>query len=103
MELENLVLQNPDSRAYRMQQLGLSATLGTSGKTTLRRGGINMSLLPSIRLIKENELTGIPQKLGTGRFGTCYVQSLAHFKVCVKVFKHYDANSVCNEVLGGRK
>ncbi len=80
-----------------MHQLGLSATLGTSGRTGHKRKGSNISLLPSIHLIKECNLIGLPQKLGVGRFGTCYIQCLAHFKVCVKVFKHTDAHSLCNE------
>lgn len=96
VELENLVLQNPSSRAYRMQQLGLSATLGTSGRGASRQGS-NVSLLPSVHLIRECDLIGSAHRLGAGRFGTCYVQSLAHFRVCVKVFKHADARSVCNE------
>ena len=96
IELENLVLQNPSSRAYRMHQLGLSATLGTSGRSASRQIS-NVSLLPSVHLIQEGDLIGLPHRLGAGRFGTCYVQSLAHFKVCVKVFKHGDARSVCGE------
>ena len=91
----NLVLKNPSSRAFRMQQLGISANLGTSGRTLLMGKGV--SLLPSVRLIKESDLSCLPQRLGAGRFGTCYIQNLAHYKVCVKIYKHADACSLCNE------
>lgn len=45
-------------------------------------------------MIQEGDLIGLPRRLGAG---TCYVQSLAHFKVCVQVLKHGDARSVCKE------
>ena len=95
MELENLLLLNPVSRFQRTQKLGLSATLGTSGRMS---GGKSHALLPSINLIKASELVGSPKKIGAGRFGTCYSQFLSHFKVCVKVFnKHTDSHGLCNE------
>lgn len=94
-ELENLVLQNPISRRQRMQRLGLTATLGTSGRISNESNGV---LLPSVNLISQNDLVGSPRKLGAGRFGTCYSQWLSHYQVCVKVFnKHVDRRSLCCE------
>lgn len=90
------MLKNPSSRSYRIHQLGLSATLGTSGRSASRQSS-NVSLLPLVHLVGEDDLIGLPHRLGAGRFGTCYVQHLAHFKVCVKIFKHGDTQSVCNE------
>ena len=91
-ELQNIILKDPNTRVNRMQQLGLSATLATSCRS--RSGSV--SLLSSIRLIKDNDLLS-PKKIGAGRFGTCFVQLFASFTVCVKVFKHDDHYALCNE------
>lgn len=80
-----------------MKHLGLSATLATSGGTASKGNGFSKPLQPSIRLINECDLIGTPNKLGAGRFGTCYSQRLSHFEVCVKVFKHDNLQSFSNE------
>lgn len=61
MELENLVLKNPTSIAFRMHQLGLAATLGTSGGNG--HPSTSISLLPSVPLLRESDITNVPKKL----------------------------------------
>lgn len=97
VELENAVLKDPRSRSFRLHQLGLSATLASSGYGTGTRCYGAISLLPSISLIGENELKLTPQKMGSGQFGTCFTQLYSHFQVCVKIFKHQDPKILSNE------
>ena len=89
-------MKDPKSRSYRMCQLGLSATLASSGRS-LSKKDESVSLLPSVKLIAEGDILSAPKEIGSGRFGTCFMHMYAHFKVCVKVLKHKDPLSLCTE------
>lgn len=95
-ELENLILKDPNSRSYRMRQLGLSATLASSGCSVSKKCG-SVSLLPSVKLIAEGDILSVPKEIGSGRFGTCFMQVYTHFQVCLKVLKHKEPASLCTE------
>jgi hypothetical protein len=71
---------------------------GTSGRFTHTA----TSLLRCIRIINpsdfdEKVLDAVQSCLGEGRFGKCYLRSLGHYKVCVKVFKKSDNNALAHE------
>ena len=76
-----------------MNQLGLSATLASSGQY----GGEVVSLNSTIKLINERDVHRTTTQLGSGRFGTCLMVSYSHFKACKKVYKHADCNALCKE------
>lgn len=78
---------------YRLR-LGLTGTLGTSGRTVLSRA---TSLNSTVKIISEKDLSSSPHQLGTGRFGTCYLSTLSNYQVCVKVFKCSNNSALCNE------
>jgi len=53
--------------------------------------------LNSTAKISEKDLSSSPHQLGAGRFGTCYLSTLSHYQVCVKVFKSSNNSALCNE------
>lgn len=94
-KLENILLRDPHSRAHRLQSLNVSGTVGTGGYFSIA----GTSLLPCVKVISEKNI-GVSTSdsiLGEGRFGTCYLQTLGHFEVCVKVFKSLDVNALTHE------
>lgn len=95
-ELENVILKDPNSRSFRIHQLGLSATLASSGRSKCDKNG-TVSLLPSIKLIMESDLLSSPKEIGSGRFGTCLIHTFSHYQVCVKFLKHKDPIALCTE------
>ena len=59
-------------------------TVGTSGH--FLNAETSDSLLPSINIISDTDLSSTSSLcIGKGRFGTCYLQILCHYTVCVKV------------------
>lgn len=94
-ELENILLRDPHSRSNRLFRLNQSGTIGTSGHFTHS----STSLLRCIRIIDQTDFgdSEIGVSLGEGRFGKCYLRSLGHYKVCVKVFKKSDNNAMTRE------
>jgi len=58
----------------------------------------NLSLLPCIRIINNDDLRPVESKaIGAGKFGTCYVKMLSHFKVCVKVIPRLHKRAFTSE------
>jgi len=94
-KLENIVLRDPNSRPNRLHRLQLSGTVGTSGHFNVHTG---ISLRSCIRILSQDDLsTSTTQCLGSGWFGTCFLQSLGHYSVCVKVFKRPNNNARIHE------
>ena len=100
IELENILLRDPHSRSTRRSHLNnQSRTIGTSGCFARTA----TSLLRCIRIINQSDFgeTGSDAEpgacLGEGRFGKCYLRSLGHYKVCVKIFKRSDNNGLTHE------
>lgn len=93
-ELENVVLKDLNSHMNRLHRLGYSnhTTLATSGRFTP-----STSLLTCIKLLSEKDFSSDPVHLGSGRFGVCYLRTLSHYDVCVKVFKKQDSSALCHE------
>ena len=87
-----MLLKDPNSRMNRLHRLGYSArtTLATSG--CFARS--STSLLACIKIICENEFLSDPVQLGSGRFGVCYLRTLGHYDVCVKVIKKQDSSAL---------
>lgn len=57
-----------------------------------------ISLRSCIRILSQDDLsTSTTQCLGSGQFGTCFLQSLGHYSVCVKVFKRPNNNALIHE------
>ena len=80
VETENSLLRDDKlHRRYNPRKL----TAETSGHF-LHDG--NLSLLPCIRIINNDDLRPVESKaIRAGKFCTCYVKMLSHFKVCVEV------------------
>ena len=87
--MENCILRDPLSRENRLCHLNQSRnTVGTSGH--FFNHSTNTLLLASVRILREEDFDDYLSKqcLGSGRFGRCYLQTLAgHYQVCVKVLK----------------
>ena len=76
-----------------MRDLGLTATLATSGHHTSEA----VSLQSSVKLIRSQDLHPTSIKLGSGKFGTCQMVFYSHFKACKKIYKRANYNALCNE------
>ena len=91
-----MVLKDPRSQSNRMQQLGLSATLASSGRYHSNESEV-ISLNSAIKLINKKDIKTNSKQLGSGRFGTCLMASCSHFKSCKKVYKHVNRSALCKE------
>ena len=87
-EPENIILRDYVGRSNRLHQLRSSGAVGHSRSNTGRcNPHSGTSLLSSIKIINEDDLeSSTTQSLGSGQFGTCYLRTLGHYSVCVKVF-----------------
>ena len=94
-ELSNLLLRDPNSREVRMYRLGYSvqSPRATSGHFLQP----TTSLLACVKVINEQDLSPNRERLGDGKFGTCYACTLGHYKVCVKVYKNLNSSALCHE------
>ena len=84
--MENIILRDPKCRISRLRHLKRKSctTVGTSGH--FLNAETSDSLLPSINIISDTDLSSTSSLcIGKGRFGTCYLQILCHYTVCVKV------------------
>ena len=105
VKLENAVLKDPTIRSYGTAKMKRSCTVGTSGKFICQgaiKGASQSSLLPSIKIIKSQDITtfydeSTPKCLGEGRFGTCSLKLFSHFTVCMKEFKLPNNNAFIKE------
>ena len=87
-KLENAILRDPTTYSNRTTKR--SQTIGTSGHFMHQGSVAAGSLLPSIRILKkEDMITHMPEEkyLGEGRFGTCYLRSFNHYKVASKLLQ----------------
>ena len=91
-----MVLKDPRSQSNRMQQLGLSATLVSSGRYHSNESEV-ISLNSAIKLINKKDIKTNSKQLGSGRFETCLMASCSHFKSCKKVYKHVNRSALCKE------
>jgi len=92
LETENSLLRDDKlHQPYNLRRL----TAETSGHF-LHDG--DLSLLPCIRIINDDDLRPVENKaIGAGKFGTCYVKMLSHFKVCVKVIPRLHKRAFTSE------
>ena len=70
---------------------------GTSGHFIHECNPTTQSLLPSINIIKEEEINHDASEstvIGSGRFSTCHLGTFIHFKVCIEVPKDPKSVSV---------
>ena len=90
-----MLLKDPNSRTNRLHRLGYSThtTLATSGRFVQS----STSLLACIKIICEKDFSSDPVQIGSGRFGVCYLRTLGHYDVCVKVFKKQNSSALCHE------
>lgn len=90
--MENIILRDPNSRAKRLR----SGTVGTSGRFAYP---VAISLNACIKVISHSDIEVSAEDvcIGEGQFGKCYLRTLGHFKVCVKIFKTSDNSALTHE------
>lgn len=89
-ELENIVLKSQGKCHSRLR-----THCSTIHKDVIQNGG--HSLLRCIKIVKNGDLQLPLCTLGSGSFGTCFLQKFCHFDVCVKVFKPAHIKSLIQE------
>lgn len=90
-ELENIILRDP-RRSNRLNRLHCSVAVSNNGPCT------GTSLLSCIKILNEDDLNSTTaENLGSGQYGTCFLRTLGHYSVCVKVFKRANKTAFIDE------